>query len=246
MPDPPPAPPAPTVAEVCEQLCVRADQICTADGARRCRGACVAYVRASTGCEDQTKAALECQVRAEASDICSHVAASSCAREFRVLRACQRGEPPPETQLGTAGDVPAAWQKIVDEELGFSLSLPPDAALDTAAKRRTWRAEEGGTSYVVARLPDPPAKITDAALLRMVIDYVGVTCQRNIRLHGRFESDGIVGVRYDSGCNDKSQWHGMLRIRGGQALSIGWHAPAGVQGVLDPFFFSFEYAKSQP
>ena len=45
----------------------------------------------------------------------------------------------------------------------------------------------------------------------------------------------------DTACGDKTQYNGMFRIWEGRAVTASVHAPEGKTGVLDPFFFSFQF-----
>jgi hypothetical protein len=231
------------VAEVCEQLCVVADQQCTKKSAYRCRVLCKTFVKKSTGCEDETQKALTCQATGDDAEICSHVASVKCSREFQRMLACQRGEKP---VVNPKQGPPEHWQAVRDAELGISVAMPPSAQLDPNAKRRTWRAEEGGITYVVAALPPPRRKLSDGTLLRMVVNYVGYRCQRNLKVHGRFTSHGVTGVAYSTSCTDGSQRAGMLRIRDDKAVSVGVEAPEGIQLELNPYLFSFGYLDRLP
>ena len=238
-----PEPTGPTVAEVCEELCVSADQRCTKKSAYRCRALCKTYVKKAAGCEEETKKALTCQAGGDDAEVCSHVAAVKCSRDFQRMLACQRGEKP---AVKAPKGPPDHWQSIRDEELTISVAMPPGAQLDPNAKRRTWRAEEGGITYVVTELPPPRRKISDGSLLRMVVNHVGYRCQRNLKVHGRFTSHGVTGVAYSTSCTDGTQRAGMLRIRNDRAVSVGVEAPGGVQLDLNPFLFSFEYLDRLP
>jgi len=237
-PEPEPEPAGPSVAEVCEQLCVSADQRCSKKSAYRCRTLCKTYVKKSEGCEEEVKKALTCQATGDDAELCSHVAAVKCARAFQRMQACQRGEKPVER---TREGPPAHWQAMRDEELGITVTMPPGARLDPNAKLRTWQAKEGGITYVVSALPTPPKKLSDGVLLRMVVRYVGYRCQRNLKVRGRFTSKGVTGVAYSTACTDGSQRAGMLRIRGGKGVAVGVEAPGETQLSLDPYLFSFAY-----
>jgi len=231
---------APTVAEACEEFCVRVEKVCGKKPGRTCRRRCNRYVRTSVGCEDYVRKALACQVEAKETELCSPVASKQCLDEFRAIRDCERGEVP-QAQTPESPSAPPGWQRISDDTLAISVLMPPGAELDPDAPRRTWRAEEGGVTYYVAHLDAPPANLSQQALIRMVIKYVGASCQRKLRLHGRYENEGRTTIEYDSACPDRSEWHGMLRIWDGKAVSVGYHGPAGVKGVREPYFYSIRH-----
>jgi hypothetical protein len=226
------------VAEVCEQLCVRMDRKCKQEVARNCRARCKRYRRLAAGCESETLAALRCQATAQDAPICLNYAAPSCLKPFQELQRCHRGE------VATAKEPnspPAGWKTIADEELGIMVALPENAKLEPNRERRTWQGEEGGVTYYVTLLKPPPEELSESKLLRMVIEHVEHRCQRGLKVHASFQSKGVWGTRYHSRCHDGSERHGMLRIRRGMALAIGYRAPAGKVGVLEPFLDSFEF-----
>jgi len=233
----------PTVASVCEALCSRVDERCSKDSARQCRGQCKIYVDKSKGCEAEYRAALDCQAGAAQKELCGNVAAANCLDEFRDIKRCQRGEKTSASAASASSSgsgLPAGWKVFTDDQLGFKIGLPASAALDRNAERRTWRATEGDVEYVVAQLPSPNQAITSKVLLKLVIDYVGYRCQKNLKLHGQFEIGDEVAIRYDTVCRDGTEWHGMLRVRPDQAKSTAYHAPAGAEGVLEPFIYSYK------
>ena len=232
-----------TVASVCEALCARVDERCSKDSARQCRGQCKIYVEKSKGCEAEYRAALDCQAGAAQKELCGNVAAANCLDEFRDIKRCQRGEKTSASDASapaSGSGLPAGWKMITDDQLGFKIGLPASAALDRDAERRTWSATVGDVEYVVAQLPSPNKPITSQVLLKLVIDYVGYRCQKNLKLHGQFEIGDEVAIRYDTVCRDGTEWHGMLRVRPDQAKSTAYHAKSGAEGVLEPFIYSYK------
>jgi hypothetical protein len=227
----------PSVADVCEKLCVRADQECTKDSATKCRASCDRYSKLAERCENDVRRSLQCQMKAKKEFICSAQADPKCEQTFRGMRACEKGET--GAGQGTVQNfaLPGTWTKVTDDQLKFTVSMPPGAQLDPKAERRTWRGEDNGITYFVAQL-DPPKDKPDKAFLPMAIAYVGGKCQLGIKLHGRFESHGKLLMQWDSGCPDKSEWHGAIHIWEGKAVATAYHGPAGSKGVMEPFFYS--------
>jgi hypothetical protein len=227
----------PTVAEVCEKLCVRADQACNKDSATKCRASCDRYVKVAERCENDVRRALQCQQKASNENLCSAQADPKCSKQFRGLSACEKGET--GAGQGTVQNfaLPPGWTKVQDDQLKFTVSMPPGAALDPKAPRRTWQAEENGITYVVSQI-DPPKDKPDKSFLPMAVAFVGGKCQMGMKLHGRFESKGKLMMQFDSYCPDKSWWHGAIHLWGGKAVVTAFHAPAGSTGLLEPFFYS--------
>jgi len=225
------------VVVACKRLCDRTEELCDAAATRKCRASCQGHVEQAVGCEDEVQAALRCQSRADAASLCADVAAPACTDQFAAMKQCKRGDKP---KVATGPTLPAGWKHIKDDVLGFTLALPPTAALDPAAKRRTWRAQDGAIEYYAAQLSTPGEPITSKVLLRLVIEFVGNRCQKNLKLHGQFEIGDEVAILFDATCGDGLEWHGMLRARPDQALATAFHAAPNSGGVTGPFFYSYK------
>jgi hypothetical protein len=230
--------------EICEKLTQRASQKCTKQVSDMYQSSCSHYVTSPGPCDEQLRLSLECQFQATDESLCAHEVSHHCSQLNRELRTCQRGAAPAD-QLAPEDDhtLPSAWEQVKDPELGFTVAMPPGAALDPASKRRTWKAEEGGISYQVAEIEAPPGRLDNQAYVRTVVAYVGGRCQRGLKLRGDLEVKGTTVVQYQSVCPDKTEWHGMLHFWNGKAVSTAYHAPAGVRGVEEPFFYSFLIAR---
>jgi hypothetical protein len=229
------------VVETCEALCKRSEAECDEASARKCRATCKIYVSLGERCAAPVTDALACQAKAERDAVCSNIAAASCLIQFRAMKACERGEAAqPETPRAEE-TVPTSWTRVKDEVLGFSIALPSDAVAVTE-ERVKWRATEGEVTYEVAHLPAPRSQdleLADRDLVRLALAHIGFGCQRGLRLHGRLDRDGSTAARFDSSCNDKSEWHGMVRVWNGKAISTAAHVVSG-DAVQAPFFYSFE------
>lgn len=228
------------IAEVCEKLLRRANEKCTNRVAGFYQSSCRHYLQAPGLCDEPIRLALECQYKAKDEILCAHSADHNCAKINRELKTCQRGTAPVEQT--TAEDdrtLPADWEQIHDHELGFTVAMPNGATLDPSRKHRTWKAEAGGISYYVAVVDAPSGSLDNQAFVRTVVSYVGSRCQLRLKLHGHLELKGTTVVQYHSACPDKTEWHGMLHFWNGKAISTGYTAPAGINGVQEPYFYSF-------
>jgi hypothetical protein len=226
------------VERECEALCVKADELCSAAEASRCRDQCQEYVEKSAGCEVPYKAALKCQAQSSKKDLCANTESSACTEPFRRIERCKQ-QLEAEAAKRKEKQLPAGWKPITDKQLHFKIALPAGAALDADAERRTWRARDGGVEYVVAQLPAPGKAVTSQVLLKLVLEFVGYSCQKNLKLHGQFEVKDEVAIRMDTQCKDGSEWHGMLRARPDQAVVTAFHGPLA-DGVLEPFIYSYK------
>ena len=230
----------PELAEICGKLTERANQICKKQVSGLYQSSCNHYLKAKGPCDEQIRLALECQFKAPQDVFCAHEADHNCSKVNRVLKTCQRGTAPAE-QTTDEDDrtLPSNWQKIHDEQLGFTVAMPSGAVLDTASKRRTWKREDDKVSYEVAELPPFTGKLDNQNFVRIVVGYVGSRCQLRLKLNGELPLKGTTVVQYQSGCPDGTEWRGMLHFWNGNVVSTAYRAPAGVNGVRDPFFYSF-------
>jgi hypothetical protein len=199
---------------------------------------CRRYSKAKQ-CEAEITRVLECQVKTPDELLCAHQADPNCADANRQMQACDKGTQPIEQTHPEDLTLPTGWANITDSKLGFTVAMPKGAALDETSAHRTWKAQEGELTYVVASTEAPAGKINSAALLRTITKYVGNRCQLHLKVHGEFELKGVTVVQYESGCTDGKTWRGMMHIWDGNAVSTGFYGPSGSRGVTEPYFYSF-------
>jgi len=246
-PEPAPAasPPADHVAEVseaCTKLCAQATEQCSAKSARKCRANCERYEGLAASCGEATLAAVHCQA-ATPGLVCSNVV-GPCAAEFQRLSACESGQTPT-----TASDTPAApaalpagWVKLTDDSAGFSVGLPKLAEPQTENGNRTWRVQDAaGVSYVVAVMPPFQGAVTDKVLVQKMLVILGQRCQKDMKIHGRFQSGVNEAVRFDSNCMSGESWHGMLRISQKNVIMTAEIVPPGKTPLGEAYYYSFSY-----
>lgn len=229
-----------SIAEICDKLTRRANQKCAKQVAGMYQSTCNHYLQKPGDCAEQFRKAVECQSNATDEALCAHEADPSCLSLNRALKECQRGTALPDQNMAEDLTLPTGWMEIRDEQLGFVVAMPPDAALDAASKHRTWMAQEGNATYYVSEIDPPAGKLNNQAWIRAVIGYVGARCQLHLRLRGELELKGTTVVQFHTGCPDRTEWHGMLHLWQGKAVATAYHAPAGVTGVQEPFFYSFQ------
>ena len=173
--------------------------------------------------------------------ICSNLV-GHCSGDFERLTACETGELIQATASTATRPIPAGWQLLEDETAGFSIAMPKLVPPGNEEGNRTWRVEDdSGVTYVVAVLPPFQAEIDDKSIVRKVLVILGQHCQRDMKIHGRFESEARVAVRFDSACKDEREWHGMLRISDRHVILTAEIVPAGQPGKGDAFYYSFAY-----
>lgn len=120
--------------------------------------------------------------------------------------------------------------------------MPRAAEPQMESGNRTWRVDdENGVTTVVSILPRFQGEVSDKALVRKVLVILGQQCQRDMKIHGRYQSDGKEAVRFDSHCRDGNSWHGMLRISERHVVLTAQIVPPGKTATGDAFYYSFAY-----
>lgn len=228
-PSPAPAPaeaPAPVdnrVHDACAKLCERKATVCPSYKDDVCRADCDAHVAKSKGCEAQVADALTCQAAAKQLP-CSNVAAGSCTDVFLKMQRCHAGESStPEAPKSVA--LPAGWKRFTDDTWAVSFTMPAEAALDTSAPSRTWKASLDGADYEARELARPK-KLADNDFIKLVIAHVGVACQQNMRVMGRVDNADAVSMLFETGCGKGPRLHGKVRVDATRAISFLVRGPA--------------------
>jgi hypothetical protein len=192
-------------------------------------------------CEGPVLEALKCQASVPGL-VCSNVV-GECGAEFRALSACEDGLPAGEPAGPRSQPrLPAGWVQLKDTSIGFLVGFPKLVAAANEEGRRTWRVrEDDGVSYVVSVMPPFKTEVDDKNLVRKVLTLVGIGCQKDMKIHGRFEEAGKMAVRFDTRCRDGNAWHGMLRISDEHVIMTAEIVPQGASATGDPFYYSFSY-----
>lgn len=250
---PPPGPkPTEVVGDVCEATCKKVESACSQRASEFCRASCRDYVGAAESCPVEVHAALSCQNDADDFLLCSNIAAESCANLYREMKRCRAGEVAPKVwgqteEAVVKSDVPTGFERKAVPAHGFSIPMPKGAKLSAAEKNFEMSAQDAsGITYVVKSLElGSTKKPTDVSILRTATQYVGNTCQPKLRLHGRFESQGVIHVRFDTVCEDGSVYHGVLHFWDGKSVvattKLPRELPAGEKNEnLEPFLFGFQ------
>ncbi len=244
VPDEPAADASPAVDQVAEQcaaLCQQASEKCSSRAARKCRANCERYAGLAERCGQEVLEALRCQASVPGL-ICSNVV-GECKQQFQAMDACEAGKRHEVTEASSTPAAPPGWATLQDSQAGFSVAFPKLVPQQIENGNRTWRVTvESGVTYVVAVLPPFATELTDKALVRKVLVILGQSCQRDMKIHGRFETEGKVAVRFDSNCTDGKSWHGMLRISDRHVIMTAEIVPPGQQPTGNAFYYSFSYS----
>ncbi len=247
-PAPPPEPATAIVARVCEEGCAKMDSACSARSASFCRASCRDYVSAAEKCPVEVEDALSCQAHADDFLLCSNIAAESCTPLFRSMKDCREGRAEPQVRKEKEpeqSNVPAGWERFTVEQAGYSVLVPQTVKLTSSeAAYRAMGKDELGIEYRLEPLSTGGREPTAANILRSATGYLDNSCQPKLRLHGRYESEGVIHVRLDTVCEDGSEWHGMLHFwgkRGAVTTSFLQPSQASLENPhLESFLFSFE------
>ena len=218
------------VADRCAELCARVTAQCAKERAEACHAQCRVHEAGAKGCEGELASALQCQTQAKES-VCQNVAASSCTDAFLAVQRCQRGDTAVSKPIVSA--VPEGFERIADSAWGVSMLMPTGAALDEAAKTRTWRASLGAVKYEVVEHARPK-KLDDQALVKLVLAHVGVSCQKEMRVTGRVDNASFTLARFETGCAGSERLHGKLRIDAQRALTLLVRGSSG-EAEREPF-----------
>lgn len=259
-PEGPPAAegPSPTelVATICEETCQKVQGACNERAASFCRASCGDYVSGAETCPVEVHAALSCQKSADDFLLCSNIAAESCANLYRTMKKCRDGEVEPKpwgvaSNAPAESDVPPGFVKKSVSAHGFSQLMPEAAKLETkeGGAFEMTHEDASGITYVTKSLElNQTSKPTSASILRTTTKYVGNDCQPKLRLHGRFETAGVIHVRFDTVCSSGTTYHGIVHFWDGKAVVATTIVKSeSVQNPnLEAFLFGFERAGGAP
>lgn len=223
--EPPAAPPAeapkPSALErirtLCAEGCSKMEGRCKEASVDVCRVNCENFESDGERCPFEVEDALACQ--AEADDVipCSNTAAESCVRQYRAMRECTMGRVPPRqasegAQTEAPEDVPDGFARVSDARLGLSLLFPEPLVRASGEEALRLSATLGEFEFRAETLPIAVPNPTDKTILKTALDFLGFACQSKLRLHGRFESEGVIHVRFDTACKDGVEWHGAFHF----------------------------------
>src|SRR5690606_12653073 len=209
--------------------CQRMDAACRRS-AEFCRSSCRDYVASAEKCPVEIYAALTCQSNAEDFLLCSNVSPEECASAVRAMQNCQNGTATPavwgeKKQEESSAGPPAGWVRLAHPRLGFSILFPPGATWSQVGENEVASVRSDELNYRATIRSLAGKKINDSLILRTVVSELGKTCEADIRLHGRYETQGTTHIRFNSSCKGQENYYGILHIKGEMALFVSIHRP---------------------
>ncbi len=244
--------PSELVGTLCEEICSKVRKSCSGRAADFCSASCGDYITGAEQCPTEVHAALTCQSTADDFLLCSNIAAESCAPLYRTMTDCRNGGVAPrpwgqKAEEKSDENVPEGFARLEVPQGGFS-NLAPSGAKVEKLEGGLFKAvaTNGDFKYVIEAVSIENDKKLDAkTLLRSTTNYVGNDCQPKLRLHGRYETQGVVHTRFDTVCKDGTEMHGMMHFWEKNIVAVfAQSATASVKNPnLEPFIFSFELKK---
>jgi hypothetical protein len=228
------------VATTCENHCAKVEGACKAQTAEVCRANCESYVIQAERCPVEVFRAISCRTDAEDVVLCSAMVPDVCTKNFERMRDCVAGKVASEAPSEAETDRPQGFELVESSELGISLFLPSGSAVAVSEKGPRLGATRDGIEYFAELVPGASSKPSDKTILRAALGYLGHECESKLKLHGRFDKDSVIFVRFDTSCKDSTVWHGMFVVRPDKMVSVAARRGAGVTtefGELEPFLF---------
>ncbi len=224
-PEPTAAPPAqaprPSALEriraLCAEGCSKMEGRCKETSVDVCRVNCENFESDGERCPVEVEDALTCQSTADDVIPCSNTAAESCVQQYRAMRECATGRVPPRRESESAKteapeEVPDGFERVSDPRLGLSLLFPESLVRASGEEALRLSATLGEFEFRAETLPVAVPNPTDKTILKTALDFLGFPGQSKLRLHGRFESEGVIHVRFDTACKDGVEWHGAFHF----------------------------------
>lgn len=212
--DQPPA--SATSAQACQVMCDKLKARCSTDQMQKCQTSCSGYTKMPTACQARAVQALTCAQDAQ-DLLCINVAPESCREEFSALTSCVAHGGEGDQVAPVTASAPALthedWPVHEDRSLGIRLRMPTAPALAKQNEHSLWLSTTAAGSYYVGRIEPPDTKNIDRLLLQSALAVVDPSCKPSLKLHGRYDVDGVEHVFFDAACAPV-KWSGKLLVRG--------------------------------
>jgi hypothetical protein len=229
---PPQTAPDLSAAELCQKMCDRVKERCSAEATEACRNNCREWDSKPSECDADVRAALDCARKAE--DLqCVNIMPGSCTKKFKQIDACAAGKRIDTKEMSL--DLPSGWQRFEAKDAGFSVPMPPGVESKQASGEKTFSASVGAVSYSVRVLPAPPPGKKDLLVAQSVLG----DCMKKLALKGLIERPERRSLEFKAGCAGGRQTSGLLVTIGNRFYVVQVLAPEGAQTDRDVFVYGF-------
>jgi len=230
-------PAAPSLHDVCFEMCDKVKAKCPKSSFETCRINCSKYDPAPDGCEDVVRAALSC-ARDAADLVCANLAPESCAKPFRQISACASGKKPAEAGPATAA-LPPGFALYQNAQEGVQAPMPTGAAAGGEANVVAAVKSDDGAIYSIRKLPRPEGKLNEKVFLKLAMNLLG-RCSDKMKLQGMVDKPGRTSINYTTKCADGSEEQGLFWATEKALFVATVKGPAGKLGAAETFLYGFE------
>ncbi len=229
---PPQSEPQLGAPELCQKMCDRVKERCSAEATEACRNNCREWDSKPSECDAEVRAALDCARRAE--DLqCVNIMPGSCTKKFKQIDACAAGKRIDTKEMSL--ELPSSWQRFTAKDSGFSVPMPPGVESKEAAGEKTYSASVGAVSYAVRVLPAPPPGKKDLLVAQGVLG----DCMKKLVLKGLIERPERRSMEFKASCSGGRQTSGLLVTIGNKLYVVQVQMPDGAQTERDVFVYGF-------
>jgi hypothetical protein len=228
-------PAAPSLHDLCFEMCDKVKAKCAVSSFETCRVNCSKYDPAPDGCEDVVRAALTC-ARDAADLVCANLAPESCAKPFRQISACASGRKPEEAGPTTAA-LPPGFAVYENAQERVRAPMPTGASPSGEANVVATAKSADGAVYSIRKLPRPEGKLNEKVFLKLAMNLFG-RCSDKMKLQGMVDKPGRTSINYTTKCPDGSEEQGLFWATEKALFVASVKGPAGK--LAETFLYGFE------
>lgn len=229
-------PAAPSIHDVCFEMCDKVKAKCPKNAFEACRVNCGKYESPTEGCESVVVAALTC-ARDAADLVCANVAPESCAKPFRRIGACNSGQKPEEAAPTTAA-LPDGFAMYENAQEKLHAPMPQGVVAGEGNVIATVKHADGAV-YSIRKLPRPEGKLNEKLFLKIGMNLFG-RCSDKMKMQGMVDKPGRTSINYTTKCPDGSEEAGLFWATEKALFIASAKGPAGKLGPTDAFLYGFE------
>ena len=230
-------PTAPSIHEVCFEMCDKVKAKCPKSAFEACRVNCSKYESPGEGCDDVARKALAC-ARDAADLVCANVAPESCAKPFRQLSACSSGQKPTAEAAPVAVGLPAGFSLFESSQDGVHAPMPQGVAAGENGVIATAKHADGAV-YAIRKLPRPEGKLNEKVFLKIGMNLFG-RCSDKMKMQGMVDKPGRTSINYTTKCPDGSEEQGLFWATDKALFVASVKGQAGKLGPTEAFLYGFE------